>query len=155
MMNILEEANKIINKRSEEKSRQYGPMSLTNITIDTGKSMRQSYHVKKGLAHLTHSVYIESMSDRLPFKPGSLLFAPMEGVTEESYRLAVSRAFPEWDLFATDFLRVPSQGTYKTSKIMDHFGNIVYRNEKLKNKTTTHFGLHNLYVVRQKQELAF
>ena len=29
-MNILEEANKIINLRSEEKEREYGPMSLTN-----------------------------------------------------------------------------------------------------------------------------
>jgi len=29
-MNILEEANKIINLRSEEKERQYGPMSETN-----------------------------------------------------------------------------------------------------------------------------
>ena len=29
-MNILEEANKIINLRSEEKERMYGPMSYTN-----------------------------------------------------------------------------------------------------------------------------
>jgi hypothetical protein len=29
-MNILEEANKIINLRSEEKEREYGPMSFTN-----------------------------------------------------------------------------------------------------------------------------
>ncbi|MFT6068535.1 MAG: nifR3 family TIM-barrel protein [Bacteriovoracaceae bacterium] len=76
------------------------------------------------------------MENRLPFKPGSLLFAPMEGVTEESYRIAVSRAFPEWDLFATDFLRVPSQGFYKTQKILSHFGESVYQNEALKKKTT-------------------
>lgn len=94
------------------------------------------YHVKKALAHLTLLVYKRPMSNRLPYKLGSLLFAPMEGVTEESYRLAVSRAFPEWDLYATDFLRVPSQGIYKTTKIMDHFGEIAYRNEKLRKKTT-------------------
>lgn len=29
-MNILEEANNIVNLRAEEKERQYGPMSLTN-----------------------------------------------------------------------------------------------------------------------------
>lgn len=29
-MNILKEANKIINERSQEKEREYGPMSLTN-----------------------------------------------------------------------------------------------------------------------------
>jgi len=29
-MNILKKANEIINERSEEKSRQYGPMSWTN-----------------------------------------------------------------------------------------------------------------------------
>ena len=29
-MNILEEANKIVNLRSEEKERMYGPMSFTN-----------------------------------------------------------------------------------------------------------------------------
>jgi len=76
------------------------------------------------------------MENRLPFKKGSLLFAPMEGVTEESYRLAVSRAFPEWDLYATDFLRVPSEGTYKTSKVLGHFGELAYQNQKLRKKTT-------------------
>ncbi|MBK24033.1 MAG: hypothetical protein CME70_08540 [Halobacteriovorax sp.] len=76
------------------------------------------------------------MENRLPFNKGSLLFAPMEGVTEESYRLAVSRAFPEWDLFATDFLRVPSEGTYKTSKVLGHFGELAYQNQKLRKKTT-------------------
>lgn len=76
------------------------------------------------------------MENRLPFKPGSLLFAPMEGVTEESYRLAVSRAFPEWDLFATDFLRVPTMGHFKAQKILSHYGESVYKNQKLKKKTT-------------------
>ncbi len=60
----------------------------------------------------------------------------MEGVTEESYRLAVSKAFPEWDLYATDFLRVPSEGNYKTSKVLGHFGELAYKNEKLRKKTT-------------------
>jgi hypothetical protein len=30
-MNILEKANEIINSRSEEKTREYGPMSRTNL----------------------------------------------------------------------------------------------------------------------------
>lgn len=44
-MNILDKANKIINHRDEEKSRQYGPMSLTNkkaadiATILSGKKV--------------------------------------------------------------------------------------------------------------------
>lgn len=75
------------------------------------------------------------MENRLPFNPGSLLFAPMEGVTEESYRLAVARAFPEWDHYATDFLRVPSEGTFKTQKILNHYGESVYNNESLRKKT--------------------
>jgi|TARA_R100000049_G_C1933428_1_gene77277 hypothetical protein len=30
-MNILKKANEIVNERAEEKERQYGPMSLTNL----------------------------------------------------------------------------------------------------------------------------
>lgn len=76
------------------------------------------------------------MENRLPYTPGSLLFAPMEGVTEESYRQALERAFPEWDMLATDFLRVPSEGLFKPQRIISHYGESVYKNEKLKRKTT-------------------
>ncbi len=44
-MNILEKANEIVNKRKEEKERQYGPMSWTNeqaakiATVLSGKEI--------------------------------------------------------------------------------------------------------------------
>ena len=42
------------------------------------------------------------------FPEKSLLFAPMEGITDEPYRIAMLKTFPEWDQFFTDFLRVPT-----------------------------------------------
>lgn len=66
---------------------------------------------------------------------GSLLFAPMEGITDEPYRMAIQEAFPEWSYLSTDFLRIPSQGEYSEKKIMDHFGEITFHNKKVKNKT--------------------
>lgn len=71
--------------------------------------------------------------ERIP--EGSLLFAPMEGITDEPYRLAIQEAFPEWTYLSTDFLRLPSQGEYTQKKILEHFGLNCYSNEKLKKKT--------------------
>lgn len=70
-----------------------------------------------------------------PIREKSLILAPMEGITDESYRLAANKAFPEWSYYNTDFLRIPSQGIYGDEKIIKHFGNKVYNNEGLKNKT--------------------
>ena len=53
---------------------------------------------------------------------GSLLFAPMEGITDGPYRMAIEEAFPEWSYLSTDFLRIPSQGIYSDKKIVEHFG---------------------------------
>jgi len=61
---------------------------------------------------------------------GSLIFAPMEGITDGPYRMAIEEAFPEWSYLSTDFLRIPSQGIYSEKKIMDHFG----IDEKLRSK---------------------
>ena len=70
------------------------------------------------------------------FKPHSLLFAPLEGVTEEAYRLCVMRLFPEWDRFFTDFLRVPAQGKVTEKFVIEHLGPEVYANEKWRRKTS-------------------
>lgn len=60
----------------------------------------------------------------------------MEGVTDEAYRLAMFQVFPEWDRHFTDFLRIPTNGYFKEKKIIEHFGNTVYHNPKLKKKTS-------------------
>jgi tRNA-dihydrouridine synthase B len=59
-------------------------------------------------------------SARVP--KGSLIFAPMEGITDGPYRMAIEEAFPEWNYLSTDFLRIPSQGLYSNKKILEHFG---------------------------------
>jgi tRNA-dihydrouridine synthase len=74
--------------------------------------------------------------DKFPLKEHSLLFAPLEGITDEKYRLAVMKAFPEWDRFSTDFLRVPTVGHFNEKHIIGHFGHRVYKDQSLKEKTT-------------------
>jgi len=71
-----------------------------------------------------------------PIKEHSLLFAPLEGVTDETYRLAVMKVFPEWDRFSTDFLRIPTVGHFGDKLIINHFGTSVYNDPSLKEKTT-------------------
>jgi nifR3 family TIM-barrel protein len=72
---------------------------------------------------------------KLPFKERSLLFAPMEGVTDEPYRIAIERAFPEWDYLCTDFLRVPTVGLCSKERMISHYGNKVLLNSELRSKT--------------------
>jgi tRNA-dihydrouridine synthase B len=83
-------------------------------------------------------LYIESMSlsrfeNRVPKE--SVMFAPMEGITDEPYRMAILEAFPEWHYLSTDFLRIPSQGQYSDKKMLEHFGTHCFNNQKVKNKT--------------------
>lgn len=59
----------------------------------------------------------------------------MEGVTDEVYRLGLINAFPEWDRFYTDFLRVPTIGKYQNSRIRGHFGHQVLKSQELREKT--------------------
>ncbi len=69
------------------------------------------------------------------FQKNSLLFAPMEGVTDEPYRIAMLKTFPEWDQFFSDFLRVPTVGKITEKMILEHYGPRIYANNswRLKN----------------------
>jgi len=75
------------------------------------------------------------MINPMPYSQGSLLFAPMEGVTDETYRLTVKDLSPEWDYYHTDFLRVPTQGHYQDSRYAEHIGLRVLENQKVLSKT--------------------
>ncbi|MDD0854424.1 tRNA-dihydrouridine synthase family protein [Halobacteriovorax sp. GB3] len=66
----------------------------------------------------------------------SLIFAPMEGVTDEPYRMAIGKLFPEWDYYSTDFYRVPTVGNINAKRVHDHFGARTFQNEELRKKTT-------------------
>lgn len=67
---------------------------------------------------------------------GALIFAPMEGVTDEPYRLAMSRLYPEWDYYSTDFYRVPTVGNISVKTLREHFGESVFKKNELRKKTT-------------------
>jgi tRNA-dihydrouridine synthase len=60
----------------------------------------------------------------------------MEGITEEPYRIALMKTFPEWDLFFTDFLRVPTVGKITESSILNHYGKRIYHNPDWKRKNS-------------------
>lgn len=57
-----------------------------------------------------------------PVPHGSMFFAPMEGITDETFRKTILKLYPEWDYLATDFLRVPSAGKYPNKHLVSHFG---------------------------------
>lgn len=64
---------------------------------------------------------------KLPPVPyGALYFAPMEGITEETFRKTILKLYPEWDVLACDFLRVPSAGRYPTKHLVQHMGNELF-----------------------------
>ncbi len=93
------------------------------------------------------------------FKPKSLLFAPLEGVTDEPYRKAMLKAFPEWDLFFTDFLRVPSVGKISAKHIIEHYGESILNDPKLREKNSfqilTSPNAQTLEVVKLINDLGF
>ncbi|MGZ3788146.1 MAG: tRNA dihydrouridine synthase [Bacteriovorax sp.] len=70
------------------------------------------------------------------FPRKSLLFAPMEGITDEPYRIAMLKTFPEWDQFFTDFLRVPTVGKITEKMIMDHYGPKIHSNPLWRKKNS-------------------
>jgi tRNA-dihydrouridine synthase len=72
---------------------------------------------------------------RFPLKRHSLMFAPMEGVTDEHYRGVISKLYPDWDTFSCDFLRVPNPSPYPLKHIIKHFGKDIYTAPNLKKKT--------------------
>lgn len=70
-----------------------------------------------------------------PVPYGSLFFAPMEGITDETFRKTILKLYPEWDILATDFLRVPSAGKYPTKHIIRHFGKELFAIPWVQDKT--------------------
>ena len=70
------------------------------------------------------------------FPKKSLLFAPMEGITDEPYRIAMLKTFPEWDQFFTDFLRVPTVGKINEKMIMEHYGPRIHANASWRKKNS-------------------
>lgn len=69
------------------------------------------------------------------FPRGSLIFAPMEGVTDAPYRSAIQKLYPEWDYLCTDFLRVPTQGHFTSQKLLKHFGEKLFDSPVHQQKT--------------------
>ena len=70
------------------------------------------------------------------FPKKSLLFAPMEGITDEAYRIALMKTFPEWDQFFTDFLRVPTVGKVTEKMIIEHYGQRILNNPSWRAKNS-------------------
>jgi tRNA-dihydrouridine synthase B len=64
-----------------------------------------------------------------------LFFAPLESVTDAAFRTVIQKLYPEWDVLATDFLRVPSQGRYPDKFLLKHFGLDLYERTDHRNKT--------------------
>jgi tRNA-dihydrouridine synthase len=60
----------------------------------------------------------------------------MEGITDEAYRIALLKTFPEWNQLFTDFLRVPSVGRITERSILEHFGQRIYANEEWRKKNS-------------------
>jgi len=75
------------------------------------------------------------MENKHIFNKGSLIFAPMEGITDERYRLAIYKTCPDWDYFYTDFLRCPTVGHFTDRKVLEHYGDKVYNLDELREKT--------------------
>lgn len=71
----------------------------------------------------------------LPFKEKSLIFAPMEGITDIHYRETILENYPEWDFVATDFLRAPSVGPYPVKHVLKHYGKSSYEDPEKQRKT--------------------
>lgn len=63
-----------------------------------------------------------TVNSKIPFNPGSIFFAPMEGITDENYRKLILEEYPDWDFVATDFLRIPSVGHYTDKHMIEHLG---------------------------------
>jgi tRNA-dihydrouridine synthase len=89
-----------------------------------------------------------SISTKIP--AGSLLFAPMEGVTDGAYRNVIEKLYPEWGRFYTDFLRIPGESSYPVAKIREHLGHDVALSNARKAKT----GFQILASIRSKLDPA-
>jgi len=63
-----------------------------------------------------------------------IIFAPMEGITDENYRLLIQELYPDWDFLVSDFLRITRTNPYKEKHILKHYGKTVFENVRLKKK---------------------
>ena len=94
-----------------------------------------------------------------PLQKHSLMFAPMEGITDECYRNLILDNYPEWDTVSCDFLRVPNPAPYPQKHILKHYGNKIYKapNKREKNiyQILTSPGAYTENTVRNIQELGF
>lgn len=68
---------------------------------------------------------------KFPLPPNSLMFAPMEGITDEHYRNVVMELYPEWDSFTCDFLRVPNPSPYPRKHLIKHIGESIFHSNKM------------------------
>jgi tRNA-dihydrouridine synthase C len=59
----------------------------------------------------------------------------MEGITDEAYRKTILKLNTEWDVLATDFLRVPASGKYPNKHVVRHFGKELFASSGIQNKT--------------------
>ena len=66
---------------------------------------------------------------------GKIYFAPMEGVTDSTYRQVIEKLYPQWDALFSDFLRVPAVGRYPEKHIKKHFGLHQWEHEIERKKT--------------------
>lgn len=92
-----------------------------------------------------------------PVPYGSLFFAPMEGITDDSFRKTIMKLYPEWDVLACDFLRVPSAGRYPNKHLIKHFGKDLFEVPWIQDKTmfqilTSHKAF-TVEMVKQVEEL--
>ena len=65
----------------------------------------------------------------------SLILSPMEGVTDDIYRVCMEELGLDWDFMACDFYRIPRFGKISPKSIIKHYGELSYANSKIKNKT--------------------
>ena len=92
-----------------------------------------------------------------PVPYGSLFFAPMEGITDDSFRKIILKLYPEWDVLACAFLRVPSAGRYPNKHLIKHFGKDIFEVPWIQDKTmfqilTSHKAF-TVEMVKQVEEL--
>lgn len=69
-----------------------------------------------------------------PLESGKIFFAPMEGITDDTYRNVIEKLYPEWDYLACDFLRVPTVGRFPSKHLLKHYGQHTYSSD-LRKKT--------------------
>jgi tRNA-dihydrouridine synthase B len=91
-----------------------------------------------------------------PIQRGSLFFAPMEGITDETYRKVILKLYPEWDYLACDFLRVPNAGKYPHKHLIRHLGKDHFEIDWIKQKTMYQIlTSHNAFTLEMLEQLEY